>query len=1261
VSKFFIDRPIFAAVLSIIITLAGAISVVTLPVAQYPDITPPTVEVSAYYPGANAQVVADTVAAPIEQQVNGVENMMYMSSQCTNDGNYTLTVTFKPGVDLNMAQVLVQNRESLAEPILPDLVKRRGVAVKKKSPSILMIVNVFSPDNSRDNLYLSNYATIQLRDELARLDGVGDITYIGQRNYSMRIWLDPHKMSFRNLTSSDVVDAISQQNIQVAAGQLGQPPVPNGQAFQFTITTLGRLTDADQFAEMILKTDAQGGVVRLKDVARVELGAQGYDQACTLDGRPTVALSVYQRPGSNALDTADLVRDKMKELKERFPDGVDYDIVYDTTPFITESVYEVVKTLRDAVILVAIVVLLFLQSWRSAIIPLVAVPVAIIGTFSVMAAMGFSLNNLTLFGLVLAIGIVVDDAIVVVEAVEHHIEHGMNPRDATVTAMSQVSSPVIAVGLVLTAVFIPCAFISGITGQFYKQFALTIATSTVISAFNSLTLSPALAALLLKPRVKGVFQALPWPAFVLAGGWAGYALLGTRLLALVEARGLHLPWHTPSPEWSANLAGLALGALAGWLVSGPINRLLGWTFHVFNLMFDAATSVYTKMVGALLRVSVLVLLLYGGLLGLTYWGFTRTPTGFIPSQDKGYLLVNVQLPDSSSLERTQQVMSKVESLVLGLRGYDLQVMSPVTAVSDLPTAGKSLIVVADVDHVLHFRAFDLNGKIIADTDAKERSDQARQIADLKEELERLGPPHELTKDEKGEVIAAVGTIVGIEGVPGVTHTLAMAGQSILMNANAPNFGAMYVMLDDFHHRAAEGLTGPVIAARLQARLQDEIREGLVNVFEAPPVDGLGTAGGFKVVIEDRGDLGSQEIEQVANGIVASSQEGAYAQLLQGLFTSFRANTPWLFLDIDRDKAKLAGVSIAELFNTLQVYLGSLYVNDFNRFGRTWQVNVQGDANFRKQMNDLTGLRVRNLYGGMVPLGSVAAIRDVSGPVMIIRYNLYPAATINLNPGPGISSGQAIKAMETLVQSQLPQAMRLQWTELALLQLQTGSTAMFAFVLAVILVFLVLAAQYESWSLPMAVILVVPMCLLCSTVGVNMARMDINIFTQVGFIVLVGLACKNAILIVEFAKAQREAGSTTEAATLEACQLRLRPIMMTSLAFILGVVPLMLSAGAGAEMRQTLGTAVFSGMLGVTIFGIFLTPVFYYVIQWFSDRRAANRPAEEGEEESQTSHDGHPGDGHANGEFAFPADGEPVGASANGHGGSHTHTTTHASH
>ncbi len=1167
-SRFFIDRPIFASVLSIIITLAGGLAVFTLPVAQYPEITPPTVEVSAFYPGANAQVVADTVAAPIEQQVNGVENMLYMSSQCTNDGNYTLTVTFKLGVDLNMAQVLVQNRESLADPILPDLVKRRGVAVKKKSPSILMIINVFSPDDSRDNLYMSNYATIQLRDELARLPGVGDLTYLGQRDYSMRIWIDPQKMAFRSMTAADVVTAINQQNAQVAAGRLGQPPVATGQVFQYTISTLGRLIDVNQFADMILKTDAQGRVVRLRDVAQVELGAREYDQNCTMDGQPSVALSVYQRPGSNALETARLVREKMDELKVRFPSGLDYKIVYDTTPFIDESVREVFNTLRDAVILVAFVVLLFLQNWRSALIPLIAVPVAIVGTFAVMAAIGFSLNNLTLFGLVLAIGIVVDDAIVVVEAVEHHIEHGLAPRDATILAMSQVSSPVIAVALVLTAVFLPCAFISGITGQFYKQFALTIATSTIISAFNSLTLSPALAALLLKPRQKGVYQALPRVGFVAAGAWGGYAFLAPILKPWLFAQIGAFPPAIDS--FAAPLLAAVLGGLAGWLIGFPINRIMGFTFYVFNKCFDAATSAYTRMVAGLLRISVLVLVLYGGLLGLTYWSFTNTPNGFIPPQDKGYLLLNVQLPDSSSLERTQDVMKQIEK-----------------------TAGK---------------------------------------------------------------------------IPGVAHTVAIAGQSILMNANAPNFGAMYVMLEDFHHRAEHGLTGPAIAATLQEKLQDEIGEGEVNVFNAPPVDGLGTAGGFKLVVQDRGSMGSKELQTVANRIVKGDEANPDAPdakppvELRGLFTSFRANTPWLDLDIDRTKVKLLGVSIAELFNTLQVYLGSLYVNDFNLFGRTWQVNVQGRADFRKQIDDLSQLRVRSERGGMVPLGSMAEIKDVSGPVLIMRYNMYPAAAINGDAAPGVSSGQAIEKMQDWARKGLPQAMRTEWTELAYLQLQTGSTAMYAFILAVVLVFLVLAAQYESWSLPIAVILVVPMCLLCSCIGINMAKMDINIFTQVGFIVLVGLACKNAILIVEFAKAQHEAGSTLRAATLEACELRLRPIMMTSLAFILGVVPLMISAGAGSEMRKTLGTAVFSGMLGVTLFGIFLTPVFYFVIQWLGARNAESRPARPREEHRDDGE--HHGDSVLTYEYASAGHGN-----GNGHSNSHAesvtngavHTASHATH
>ena len=1101
-SRFFIDRPIFASVLSIIIVLAGIVAYNSLPIAQYPDITPPTVEVSAYYPGANARVVADTVAAPIEQQVNGVENMLYMSSQCTNDGMYTLTVTFKNGVDLNMAQVLVQNRESLAEPILPDLVKRRGVTVKKKSPSILMIINLFSPSGKSDNLYLSNYATIQLRDELARLKGVGDITYLGQRDYSMRIWLDPGKMSFRGLTATDVSTAIAQQNIQVAAGQIGQPPVPNGQVFQYTMTTLGRLESTEQFGEIILKTDSDGRVVRLKDVARLELGAQSYDQTCTLDRQPSVALSIYQRPGSNALQTSADVKEKMEELKKRFPEGIDYAIVYDTTPFITESVNEVYKTLRDAIILVAIVVLLFLQNWRSALIPLVAVPVAIVGTFAVMAVMGFSLNNLTLFGLVLAIGIVVDDAIVVVEAVEHHVEHGMAPRDATIRAMDEVSGPVIAIGLVLTAVFVPCAFITGIVGQFFRQFALTIATSTVISAFNSLTLSPALAALLIRPKSTEKKEALPRLAYALAGALAAYVWL----LPKVEERLRNTP-----PYGNLALVLLA-GALVGWLAGWVLDRILVWFFGVFNAGFQAVTLGYTWIVSIMLKGSVVVLLIYGGLLYLTYDAFDRTPTGFIPSQDKGYLLVNVQMPDSTSVEKTQKVMRRVEEI-----------------------ASKT---------------------------------------------------------------------------PGVKHTVAIAGQSILLNANAPNFGAMYVMLKEFHDRVDPELHSDAIADKLREELQREIVDGLVNVFGAPPVEGLGTAGGFKVVIEDRGDNPSATLQDAADKAVAEATDSDGK--LTGMFTSFRANTPWLYLNIDRDKVNSMGLSMDEVFNTLQVYLGSLYINDFNRFGRTWQVNVQGDANYRKQIKDLQLLKIRNKAGGMAPFGTMASIEDQAGPVLLMRYNMYPAAAINGTPGTGTSSGQALDLITDIIKNGkqgertdksdvgIPPSMRMEFTELALLQQQTGNTAMVVFALAVVLVFLVLAAQYESWSLPFSVILVVPMCLLCSVIGVQIAKLDINIFTQIGFIVLVGLACKNAILIVEFAKARREEGVPRYQATLDACKLRLRPIMMTSLAFILGVVPLVLSEGAGAEMRRALGTAVFGGMLGVTLFGIFLTPVFYYVIQWLND-------------------------------------------------------------
>ncbi|MBS0208117.1 MAG: efflux RND transporter permease subunit [Planctomycetes bacterium] len=1097
-SKLFIDRPIMASVLSIVVTLAGAIALFQLPVTQYPEITPPTVEVSTVYPGANANVVVETVASPIEEQVNGVEDMMYMSSQCTNDGMYVLTVTFKPGTDLNLAQVLVQNKVNLAQPRLPDLVKRRGVTVKKKSPSQLMIINLYSPDDSRDNLYLSNYATIQLRDELSRLEGVGDISYLGRRDYSMRVWLDPNQMAVRNLSATDVVHAIEQQNAQVAAGQIGQPPVPAGQVFQFTISTLGRLSEEEQFADMVIRADADGRLVRLRDVARVELGALGYDQVCTLDGKPSVALSVFQLPGSNALKTAEEVKQKMRELKTRFPEGIDYSIVYDTTPFIEESVREVFVSLRDAVILVALVVLVFLQGWRAAVIPLVAVPVAIIGTFAAMMAAHFSLNTLTLFGLVLAIGIVVDDAIVVVEAVEHHIEHGLAPRDAAIRAMDEVAAPVVAVGLVLSAVFIPCTFITGIIGQFFRQFAVTIAISTVISTFNSLTLSPALAVVLLKQRGAGHGEALPKIGLAMIGGWLGYAFL-TPLVQPWAAQAIaRLPFDAQLLlPWCGLLVGVVLGA-----VTAPVvNWVLGIAFRAFNRAFGWFTSGYVWGVGLALRGSLLILLAYGGLLYWTYDLFVKTPTGFIPAQDKGFIVVNLRLPDSASLVRTSDVMNQIE-LVTGK-------------------------------------------------------------------------------------------------MPGVSHTVAIAGQSVLLGANAPNFGTMYVMLDDFHHRHDPELSGDAIAERLGATLQDQVPDGVINVFGAPPIEGLGTVGGFKIVVEDRGGAGLGALQDVSQRIVdqASTTPG-----LQGMFTSFRANTTWLFLDIDRTAVKTMGVPLDEVFNLLQVYFGSLYVNDFNRFGRTWQVNVQADAEFRAQIEHLKLLKVRNDQGHMVPLATVLKVREVTGPVMVSRYNLYTAAMINGDAAPGASSGQAIERLQEVAEGNLLQSMRSQWTELALLQLQAGNTAMYAFLLAVVLVFLVLAAQYESWSLPLAVILVVPMCLLCSLVGVRAAELDVNIFTQIGFVVLVGLACKNAILIVEFARARGEAGVDRRTATLEACRLRLRPIIMTSFAFILGVVPLVLGVGAGAEMRRALGTAVFAGMLGVTMFGIVLTPVFFYVIQWFADRR-----------------------------------------------------------
>jgi len=1090
-SRFFIDRPIFATVLSVVITLAGGIAVFTLPVTQYPEIAPPTVEVSTMYPGANARVVADTVAAPIEQLVNGVEDMLYMSSQCTNDGTYTLTVTFAPGTDLNLSQVLVQNRVSLAQPGLPDLVQRRGVTVRKKSPGVLMLVNLFSPDGSRDSLYLSNYATIQMRDELSRVDGVGDISFLGQRDYSMRVWLDPQQMAMRGISTSDVLRSIEQQNTQVAAGQIGQQPTTDGQVFQYTMSTLGRLAEEGQFSDIVLRADSEGRMVRLKDVARVELGAAAYDQVCTLNSQPSIALSIYQLPGSNALQVADEIRERMAGLKQRFPEGLDYSIVYDTTPFIRESVEEVFVSVRDAVVLVSLVVLVFLRGWRPAVIPLVAVPVAIVGTFAAMAAFGFSLNALTLFGLVLAVGIVVDDAIVVVEAVEHNIEHGMSPRTAAMQAMDLVAGPVIAVGLVLTAVFVPCAFITGVVGQFFRQFAVTISVSTLISAFNSLTLSPALAVLLLKPRKAGHRpEVLPRPGLGLLGVWPGY-LAGAQLQSLAAGAGLSL-W-MPERGWA--WLGAVVGFLLVWLLSRILNAVLATSFELFNRGFEAGTRLYTSLAGLLLKISPLVLLAYAALIWGTGLIFSRTPAGFIPSQDKGYLVLNVRLPDSASLERTQAVMLQVESLAAE--------------------------------------------------------------------------------------------------VPGVRHTVAIAGQSLLLGTNAPNAGSLYLMLEDFESRVPAKQTADRIADQLRELYAERILDADINVLGAPAIEGLGTAGGFRVVIQDRGENGLAALESVCEATVDA---GNRDNRLRDLFSGFRAATNWLELDIDREAVRKMGLSMADVFSALQVNFGSLYVNDFNRFGRTWQVNVQAEARYRMRTEDLRRMYVRSPAAGSVPLASFIKVRSVPGPLMIYRHNLYPAAFVNADAGVGTSSGAAIQALHDMAEKQLAPAMKVEYTELAFLQQLAGNTAMYAFLLAVVLVFLVLAAQYESWALPLAVILVVPMCLLCSAVGVAAAGLDINIFTQIGFVVLVGLACKNAILIVEYARARSLAGVPLRAATLEACQLRLRPIVMTSLAFIFGVVPLVVGEGAGAEMRRTLGIAVFSGMLGVTVFGVLLTPVFFYVIQ-----------------------------------------------------------------
>ncbi|KAF2395064.1 MULTISPECIES: efflux RND transporter permease subunit [Pseudomonas] len=1055
-SQFFISRPIFAAVLSLLILIAGAISLFQLPISEYPEVVPPTVVVRANFPGANPKVIGETVAAPLEQAITGVENMLYMSSQSTADGKITLTITFALGTDLDNAQVQVQNRVTRTEPKLPEEVTRIGITVDKASPDLTMVVHLTSPDKRYDMLYLSNYALLNIKDELARLGGVGDVQLFGMGDYSLRVWLDPNKTASRNLTATDVVNAIREQNRQVAAGALGAPPAPNATSFQLSVNTQGRLVSEEEFENIIIRSGDNGEITRLKDIARVELGSSQYALRSLLNNQPAVAIPIFQRPGSNAIQISNEVRDKMAELKKSFPEGMDFSIVYDPTIFVRGSIEAVVHTLFEALILVVLVVILFLQTWRASIIPLVAVPVSLIGTFAVMHLFGFSLNALSLFGLVLAIGIVVDDAIVVVENVERNIELGLTPVEATKRAMREVTGPIIATALVLCAVFIPAAFISGLTGQFYKQFALTIAISTVISAFNSLTLSPALAAVLLKSH------------------------------------------DAPKDRFSK-----VLDKIFG-----------GWLFRPFNRFFEKASHGYVGTVGRVIRSSGIALLLYAGLMVLTFFGFANTPTGFVPGQDKQYLVAFAQLPDASSLDRTEDVIKRMSDLALKQ--------------------------------------------------------------------------------------------------PGVESAVAFPGLSINGFTNSPNAGIVFVTLKPFDERKDPSMSAGAIAGALNGKFAG-IEEAYMAIFPPPPVQGLGTIGGFRLQIEDRGNLGYDELYKETMNIITKSHN---VPELAALFTSYTVNVPQVDAAIDREKAKTHGVAVSDIFDTLQIYLGSLYANDFNRFGRTYQVNVQAEQQFRLEPDQIGQLKVRNNKGEMIPLATFIKVSDTSGPDRVMHYNGFITAEINGAAAPGYSSGQAQTAIEKLLKEELPNGMTYEWTDLTYQQILSGNTALFVFPLCVLLAFLVLAAQYESWSLPLAVILIVPMTLLSAITGVIASGGDNNIFTQIGLIVLVGLACKNAILIVEFAKDKQQEGLGPLAAVLEACRLRLRPILMTSFAFIMGVVPLVFSSGAGAEMRHAMGVAVFSGMLGVTFFGLLLTPVFYVLIRNFVERGEARKAAKALKLESQ---------------------------------------------
>jgi HAE1 family hydrophobic/amphiphilic exporter-1 len=1032
-SQFFIERPIFASVISIVIVIAGSVTLLGLPVSQYPEITPPTIEVSATYPGANAQVISETVAAPIEQQVNGVEDMIYMSSTSASDGSYKLTVTFEVGTNLDIAQVLVQNRVKLAEPNLPEDVKRQGVNTKKKSTNIIMFISLFSPKGRYDELFLTNYATLRIRDELSRVAGVGEVMVFPQSDYSMRVWLDPYQLRSRVLTTQDVLNAIKEQNVQVAAGQIGQPPAPRGQSFQYPVNVLGRLSEVEQFEDIIVKTEG-GRITRLKDVARVELGGKSYDITSRMNGAPSASIGVYQLPGANALDVATDVRALMAQMSRLFPEDMEYAVPYDTTIFVDESIKEVFITLFQAAGLVFLVLFMFLQDWRATLVPAVAIPVSLIGTFAVMSALGFSLNMLTLFGLVLAIGVVVDDAIVVVEACVTHIERGLGAKQAAIKAMGEVSGPVIATTLVLLAVFVPAAFLPGITGQMYRQFALTIAVATVFSSINALTMSPALCALLLRPpkKVKNVF------------------------------------------------------------------------FRGFDKAFTKVESGYNGVARTLVRRTAIMMLLFLGLGFLTGWQFVKVPLGFLPIEDQGYVIASVQLPDASSLERTTEVLDQIDGI--------------------------------------------------------------------------------------------------LKSTPGVENWVSLGGFSLIDGTNSSNAATVFIVMKPWDERTTPDVSQAAILGNLQRQLFG-IKEAIAFVFPPPGIPGLGVAGGFQMQIQDRGDAGLLELGQMVGELIV---DGEAQSGLSNLNSTFRVTVPQLFAEVDREKAKKLGVSLNEVFGTLQAYLGSAYVNDFNKFGRTWQVKVQADHKFRVEPQDIRQLEVRNAEGAMVPIGTLVKVERTLGPQTIMRYNLFPSAAITGQAAPGFSSGQALTLMEHMADVKLPTSMGYDWTGMSYQEKKVGSESIVVFALAIVLVFLVLAAQYESWTNPTAVILVVPLAVLGTVVALLMRDFDNNVYTQIGIVLLIGLASKNAILIVEFAAEQRKQGLSIVESAATAAQLRFRPILMTAISSIAGFMPLVVAAGAGAASRQAIGTAVVGGMIAATIMSLLFTPVFYVVMQSLSERLSGKR-------------------------------------------------------